>query len=497
MTPNSRKWRKRETGLSEVIGFVLILGVLVLVFSLYLTYGIPAQGREKEILHMNEVKDQFIGYKVGVDSLWTNHQPETAMSTTFYLGTSGQTTQGSNSLIPIMQPVGSSGTMVINQRTTVPETLTITSNSLVMNNSRPPVAFPITGTGSLTFSDPSPPSGFKVYIDTTTATLSDVSVPYGLSANGTEQGNARWQVVINLTPRFNYAKYATYTGYNPGSGELTGEIIHEDYQYNRTDLTLTVFKGGNKTLDGFIIYSNIQNIPGNYSVNILDDSYGMKNYIAHDTIVIAPASNMSTPIRSSGEIKYLYQDQPLRYGPVPLGSLEYRSNNNYWIPQTYYYQMGGVFLSQQDGVSYKLPPAITFPKASGGPVNVSIVAIAYDTGIQQDIGGVSPVQIKTIMKSDSGDIPLAPVNPNTWNMSIHITTPDEKTMVMWKDYFNESAQSAGWPTSYYYVDNTTPSSYYDCYITIRGQNSLSDRNIDLKIKTVNLTAQLQGLGGIS
>ena len=80
MTPNCRDSCTSETGLSEVVGFVLILGVLVLVFSLYLTYGIPAQGRENEILHMNEVKDQFVSYKVSLDSLFNNnkvgHDPE-------------------------------------------------------------------------------------------------------------------------------------------------------------------------------------------------------------------------------------------------------------------------------------------------------------------------------------------------------------------------------------------------------------------------------------
>jgi hypothetical protein len=494
MAQKYRYFRDNERGLSEVVGFVLILGVLVLVFSLYLTYGIPVQGRDNEIIHMNEVKDEFVNYKVGVDSLWTNYQPDTIMSSTFKLGTAGQTSQGSNSIIPVMQPMGSSGEMVINQRIKPQERLSISSNSLVLNTRRHPAAFPMTG--PLTFSDPTPPSGIRFYIDTTTASLSDVSVPYGLDIKGTQQGDTRWEVLINLTPRFNFARYSTYTGYNPMSGQLTGETIHEDYSYNRTDLTFTVIKGGNKTLDGFIIYSAVQNTPGNYSVNILDDAYGLKNYISTDRIDVTSPSNisLSCPIQSSGEIKYLYQDQSFEYSQVPLGSLEYRGYNNYWVPQTYYYQMGGIFLSQSDGVSAKIPPSITFTNASGGLVNVSIIAITYDTGIQQEIGGVSPVQIRTIMKSDSGDIPLATVNPNTWNMSINITTPDEKTMVMWKDYFTESAQSAGWPESYYSVGNTTSSPYYDGYITIRGQNSLSTRNMDLKVKTVNLTAQVQGTG---
>ena len=87
MTPNNRNCRTRENGLSEVVGFVLILGVLVLVFSLYLTYGIPAQGRESEILHMNEVKDQFVSYKLSLDSLLDNNKIGSSASNSFTLGT--------------------------------------------------------------------------------------------------------------------------------------------------------------------------------------------------------------------------------------------------------------------------------------------------------------------------------------------------------------------------------------------------------------------------
>ena len=62
---------------------------------------------------MNDVKDQFVAYKIGVDSLWTNQQTNLAMTSSFPLGTGGQTTQGGNSIIPILQPVASSGTLAI------------------------------------------------------------------------------------------------------------------------------------------------------------------------------------------------------------------------------------------------------------------------------------------------------------------------------------------------------------------------------------------------
>ena len=55
--------RCRDDGLSEVVGFVLLLGLIVVVFSLYVTYAVPAESREIEIQHMNEVKTRFTAYK--------------------------------------------------------------------------------------------------------------------------------------------------------------------------------------------------------------------------------------------------------------------------------------------------------------------------------------------------------------------------------------------------------------------------------------------------
>ena len=64
----------REQALSEVIGFVLIIGIIMVAFSLYLVYGVPVQGRENEINHMSAINDQFVSYKIGIDSLVTNQQ---------------------------------------------------------------------------------------------------------------------------------------------------------------------------------------------------------------------------------------------------------------------------------------------------------------------------------------------------------------------------------------------------------------------------------------
>lgn len=485
--------KHKESGLSEVIGFVLIIGLIVVVASLYLTYGVPAQGRENEILHMNEVKDQFVSYKLSLDSLFNNNKVGTTVSNSFNLGTSGGYTQGTVGFIPVMSPINSGGVMAINQRTTEPETLNISSHSLVYNATIP--ASPFTPV-SQPPSNPTPPSELRLFIDTTTAQPSDISALYGvqLTSGEAEPGVPLWVFVANLTPRYSLVKYATYTGYNSLTGTLTGETIHEEYQYNRTDLTIAVFKNGNKTLDDYIVYSGIQATPANYSVNILDDSYGLKNFIGNESVTFS-VSNLTSPVKTTGEIRFNAQDELFRYSPIPLGSIEYRAQNNYWIPQNYYYQMGGVFLQQADGnTTYKLPPEITFSYDADAKkiVTVNINALTIDQNNRGVVGGNTPVQIKSTL-SNITRIPYVPQDANTRWIWIGVNTTNSQSRTMWKNYFDYTAWVAGIPGPDFTVGETGMESY----IMIRG-NSSSETMYDINVIASNATysTTVHGIGGI-
>jgi hypothetical protein len=103
----------RDDGLSEVVGFVLILGLIVVALSLYQLYGVPAAGRENEIAHMNAVKDRFVDYKIALDSLWVNRRDGVLLSTAFDLGTDSAATGGKAFAFPILSPAGSGGTVSV------------------------------------------------------------------------------------------------------------------------------------------------------------------------------------------------------------------------------------------------------------------------------------------------------------------------------------------------------------------------------------------------
>jgi hypothetical protein len=110
-----------DRALAEVIGFVLILCLIVIFLVIWITYTVPAQGREEEIEHMNYIKDWFTDYKFTLDSLWMNNKitaekdplSGVLLSSSLDLGTLGGNTQSSGLFLPFMEPIGSYGTIRI------------------------------------------------------------------------------------------------------------------------------------------------------------------------------------------------------------------------------------------------------------------------------------------------------------------------------------------------------------------------------------------------
>ena len=268
--------RARDDALSEVVGFVLILGVIVLALSLYQLYGVPAVGRENEILHMSAVKDRFIDYKISLDSLWLNDQTGTTLSTSFDLSTEGGYTQGGGIVFPMLAPFPSSGAINVNRR----------------------------GTESITIE------------------------------------------------------------YNDGTPH---------------------------TVEGF---------------------------------------------------------------PKELGAVQFASDNNYWLQQTYYYQTGGLFLAQDDGSTARLSPPISLYGTTDGNVIVEIVVLQM-YGYQETAGrGVA--RLDTRLKNGLQTTSFVPRN----NVTIKISADDdtaqeiwdkEQTAKLWEHVFSDAVARGGLDASDYTI----------------------------------------------
>ncbi len=249
--------RPRDDGLSEVVGFVLLLGVIVIALSLYQVYGVPAVGRENEIAHMNQVKDRFVDYKLALDSLWVNNRNGVLLSTAFDLGTGAPATAGTVFALPILTPAGSGGTVSV------------------------------------------------------------------------QSGGAK--------------------------------------------LTITAQEKGKEIL--------------------------------------------------------LIQD-------LPLGNLTYRSSNRYWVEQTWTYQMGAVFLSQEGGTTVRVGPSIAAYNTSTGNTTLTLAPISLDGSAM--IAGSGPVRVETRMRG-SGPPSLDRVCENVF---LTIKADDPVTAGAWQRAFSEVGQRA-------------------------------------------------------
>jgi len=501
---------RNERALSEVVGFVLILGIITAAFSLYLVYGVPAQGRENEILHMNDIKDQFVSYKISLDSLFNNNKIGSSVSNSFTLGTSGGYTQGSNSIIPILSPISSSGVIAIDQRTTTPETLDISSYSKVLDSTVHSNSSFVLGTPLEIQAIPQ-----HLYINISGILSNDLqdSTPtaYGLQVSGTG-----WTATVNLSPRMVPSQvYTVTTSSTPcPSGQQTGtaysgsNIVYyclntaKGSIYNGTDISVSVFKNNGSTIQSLTAYKSI--IPGSYAVDLMDPTYGLPSIIqTPDNLTLSntlytynTTNGYTRHITGSGTVVYSYTERAYTMSPLALGSLEYRAKNNYWIPQTYYYQMGGVFLEQSDGnITWKLPPEISFSNdPAHNLVNVNINALTLNSSSAGMVGGNSPVQIKTTLNSIT-PLPYATVAQGTGNtkwIRIAVNTTDDKAREMWKTYFNYTATAAGIPNT------EVGTSGLESYIVIKGADTDPNGVYDINVIASNATyvPSVQGVGGI-
>lgn len=309
--------RDREFALSEVIGFVLLLGVIITAMALWMMYIVPVNGREAEIAQMDTVKDRFTDYKISLDAPWVNSpygspwsQEGVLLSTSMNLGTGGGDTQVSGLFLPMMNPISSSATLTVIDR-------------------------------------------------------------------GDEM---------------------TITSFGPG-----------------------------------------------------DTSPISKNYT--------------------------------------LSVLEYQSQNNYWLQQKYYYQTGGVFLSQLNGSTCRISPPISFVNNSDLTDTVTIIPITLDgTG---SIGGSGPVRVDSRLKT----LPPPDTGTKYW-VNTSVSVANFTTAQMWLDMFNSTRKAGGiFNPQNYSRGNSSPSTIPGvAYMNITGYyNDLSHADVNLYVQPVNYSVTINNI----
>jgi hypothetical protein len=468
---------QKERGLSEIVGFILILATIVIAVALYLTFGIPAQGREGEIQHMDQVKDRFVEFKINLDSLWSNRQCGTAIGTSFSLGTGGGATTGSFSIVPILAPAKSSATLALNQRA---EYITISQDSYLMVDTGgvnetgviqavSPAATPITF--NLT------PRYFFINI-----TSSDIQLQkHGIHIQPAT-GNA-WEAWVNLTPVYSFSRRFNITN---GTLQDWYKIYSfrewDESRWNRTDLTVSTWEGGIPVIQDLVVNSGIaQSTP--YIVDLMNPAYGISTDLGATQALTATRSDYTVV----GSYLTNYSYWPTKSSlPCTMGSLEYDAQNEYWIQQAYYYQMGGVFLEQDDGNTVKVPPAITFSKTNAGIPVVKINLILFDStcpGCTGVIEGSGPVQV-TSSVSGITETRMAAGN-NTRFVNVSVRTQSTNAAVMWLHALQDAANRAGFTTSIY----TSNQAGAESFLNISPDRKVYGVQLSLNKVTVNTIIQ--------
>jgi len=201
-------------------------------------------------------------------------------------------------------------------------------------------------------------------------------------------------------------------------------------------LTLTILKNGNPTLSNLVINSSIKAGQA-FQIDLADDAYGLKQSFAYPFDLAFTSSGSA----SCSQTGYNVIANP-NIIDHPMGSLEYHSNNNYWISQNYIYQYGGVFLQQDNGAVVKLLPSITITpdKGDNNLVRVTINDLTIPGTIPSKVGGSSLVEVLTTLQNPTTNQNIAPPAkgvPNSRYVKITVNARDSTTAQMWKDTFSK------------------------------------------------------------
>jgi len=417
---------RRDEAISEVIGFVLILALIAIVASLYLTYVVPAQGRDMEIAHMDVVQDQFLSYKTTVDSLWINNRYNTQISSPFTLGTNPGSTQGSFVNMPLFQPVTSGGTLVVNGRS---ETIGVNADALFTQGT---VVAPPNNNPDIQIE----PEHLFVSFSTT---------------------DIRSQANVSISP--SKGSWVAYLITTPGA---------------QTPLNVTIVKNG--TMNNLTIQNSITNY-SSYQIDLADSVFGLKEAFQYPFSLTISNPSIVTRVTPAG----YYAGTGVAIIPLntPMGSLEYRSSNNYWISQNYIYQYGGVFLQQDNGSVVKLLPSITVTRDSKNPTltRVTINNITINKKIPSIIGGSSLVEVLTTLKKPdivSNNLVNSQEygSANARVVTIIVTADNINAAQMWKSTFEKIRLNSGYSPNWVNVSPVTPDgNRYTVTMTVGDTNS--------------------------
>jgi len=497
--------RATDDGLSEVIGFILIIAIIVILSSLYMTYVVPSQGRDAEIQHMQEVEKFFTDFKMNIDSLWFNNQEGVSFNQQLSLGTGGQTSGGAFSIFPVMQPVASSGRVAVNPMPHL--SLTIINGTFInvtdtnTNNIREDYSAILVNYSTNIYPNQMPPyDPHTLTIYPTNITSSRVINPWEL---------VDWVAVLevkNATLR----QEDLYHVLNWTEHPETREVSHVEIQnYPVKEVTLSVIKNGIKTVDDEVIYRGLVS-PYTWNetirVNLMEEAYGLSSdqLVRSNLSYVYTRSDGSPPLipknpgdvfeyityygnrSSSGSLDYFNANITM---DTDVGTFNYSSKNPYWINQEYIYQFGEVELKQGDIIQPKISSnwiQVTNGTGTTKNVDINVISIYGDSSV----GGQDQVQITStlrgirnnLLEGRDGWYKLKQgLITNVHSFDMNITASNEKEARYWYDSINRTLSQGGLVNTYTPPTGPIARFHVDGDIHLRIRHVLIEMRVDSRV----------------
>lgn len=393
----------------------MIVALLTILFSMYLIYVVPIQGRDAEISHMKYITQEFIGLKADIDGLIINNKVNLPIARSFELGTLSSVGSGSLSILPLSSFIEATGLLMVNEQN---DFLAVTVNGSMVNLSNlPPVVTPPITDPILEINCSSPTACPEIPIN---FTVSDrfynmtVKPRYSLTTNNGTAGFTLPHVYFNIS--------------SSPFGSATNSSVPFFFNISSYDLILETRL--NSTADPKPLISEktlIENLTfgRNYTYNILKDNDLIPNNSTDYYLIHAD--------EAIGKDLYSPHNLTTKVGMFPprIGSFQYESSNRYWVNQNLLYEMGGLFLNQpaDGGSSVMLIPSIALTPIqdiSTGDYHLKVSINNIRITDTEDISGSVSAQI--FSKVDH-------INQNLFNGSTNISsnfgaTPEDNNL--WK-----------------------------------------------------------------
>ncbi len=492
-----------DDGLSEVIGFILIIAIIVILGSLYMTYVVPSQGRDAEIQHMQEVERFFTDLKMNIDALWYNNQDGVSYNQQLFLGTGGQTSAGAFNIFPIMQPVSSSGKVTIGSQPTFNITIDgyflNATNSSLNTDDEDYLAIFVNYSTNIRGTDVPP-------YDPHTLTIWPGHSDIFKLKNAWELVN--WVAILDV-------KNATlrqddlYHVLNWTEHPETKEVSHlEILNYPVKEVTLTVIKNGVKTLEDEVIYRGLiseHTWNETIRVNLMEEAYGLSDERILRSNLSHQYTNSAGLVISKDQpdiFEFITTDGTSSRNPsldilrttvtskdIPIGTFNYSSKNPYWINQEYIYQFGEVELKQGEIIQPKISSnwiQVTNGTGTTKNVDINLMSIYGDSSV----GGEDQVQITSTLRGIQNNLIEGRdgwyrlkegITTNVHAFDMNITASNEKEARYWYDSINRALSQGGLVNTYPSPIGTIARFHVDGDIHLRIRHVLIEMRVDSRV----------------